>query len=277
MKLTLGLSMLFLLGACSSSQDAEKPYAAAELPQTLDIAMMSSFRTEENKQRDQYQHPLETLKFFGLKPDMTVVEVYPGTGWYTEIIAPYVAEKGKYIMAVPSYDANKPKQIDNDMKIKLWMNNHPEAAKSMSAVEFDVPEKTQIAPENSVDMIVSFENVHIWRAQKNERKAFNAFFKALKPGGILGVVAHRELEDRWDPEAKRGYIREKDLVNFGLRAGFLLVATSEINANKKDTKNHPAGVHSLPPTLALGDQDRAKYLAIGESDRLTLKFIKPKK
>lgn len=277
MKLTLGLSMLLLAGACSSKKEVETKPVARELPSSVDLAVISSFRTEENRKRDVYRNPEKTLKFFGLKPNMTVVEIYPEDGWYTEIIAPMVAEKGKYIMAVPAYDAAKKDDIANDLKMKMWINNNSEAAKSMSAVTFEPPHKTKLAPDNSVDMILSFENVHKWRMEKTERKAFKAFYEALKPGGILGVVAHRELADRWDPTARRGYIREKDVVNFGLRAGFLLVAQSEINANPKDNKNHPEGVWTLPPTLRLGEKDKAKYMAIGESDRMTIKFMKPRK
>lgn len=275
MKLTLPLSMLLLLGACSTKPE-EKPKAKADLPTTVEQAVNSDFRTEENKKRDIYRHPVETLNFFGIKPDMTVVEIAPGAGWYMEIIAPLVAPKGKYIMAAPSTNPEKPYTLDNEKKIKDWMSAHPEVAKNMSIVSFDLP-KVELAPENSVDMILTFRNVHNWRGNKTEKQAFQAFFKALKPGGVLGVVEHRELPNRYDPTAKRGYVREKDVINMGLRAGFNLVAKSEINANPKDTKTHPEGVWTLPPSLKLGEKDKDKYMAIGESDRMTLKFVKPAK
>ena len=276
MKLTLALSML-ILGACSSNKPAEVTKPKAVLPTTLQEAVSSNYRTDENKKRDVYRHPLETLAFFGLKPEMTVVEVYPGSGWYTEIIAPFVAQKGKYIMAAPTSNPEKPYTVANELKIKEWMTRNPEVNQNVTLATFDLPKKTDIAPDNSADMVVTFRNVHNWMTIKAENDAFNTFYKALKPGGVLGVVEHREIPTKKDPKAKSGYVREKDVIDMALKAGFKLVAKSEINANPKDTKNHPEGVWTLPPSLKLGEKDKEKYLAIGESDRMTLKFIKPLK
>lgn len=265
-----------LVSACSTKK-TEAPKKQVALPQTIEEAVASSFRTEENKKRDQYRHPVETLKFFGLKPEMTVIEIYPGGGWYTEVIAPFMAQKGKYIMAAPTVNPEKPYTVANDQKIKTWMSLYPEVARNTTMVAFDLPEKTELAPENSADMVVTFRNVHNWITIKAEKEAFKAFYKALKPGGVLGVVEHREHPNKYDPLAKNGYVRAKDVIKMATDAGFRLAAKSEVNANPKDTKDYPEGVWTLPPGLKLGEKDKDKYLAIGESDRMTLKFVKPKK
>lgn len=264
---------LMLLGACASKTEKAKPV----LPTSITEAVASNYRTAENTKRDIYRHPSETLAFFGLKPDMNVVEIFPGTGWYMEIIAPLVTPKGKYTMAIPTVNTEKPYQVANDKKIKDWLAAHPEVASNMTTATYDLPAKTELGPENSADLVVTFRNVHNWMTLKAEKNAFASFFKVLKPGGVLGVVEHRELPNKYDPLAKSGYVREKDVVKMAQKAGFRLVAKSEINANPKDTKNHPEGVWTLPPSLKLGDKDKEKYLEIGESDRMTLKFIKPVK
>ncbi len=274
MKLNLMISALLLLGACSSKKpDASK----AQLPKTLEAAVNSKYRTEENKKRDIYRHPRETLSFFGLKPEMTVVEIYPGAGWYMEVIAPFVAQKGKYIMATPSSNPERPYTVVNEQKIQKWMSLHLEVSRNMVVSTFNLPKAKDIAPPNSADMVVTFRNVHNWMTNKFEKEAFASFFKVLKPGGVLGIVEHRELRTKRDPLAKSGYVRESDVIRMAQKAGFQLVAKSEINANPKDTKNHPQGVWTLPPSLRLGNKDKEKYLTIGESDRMTLKFIKPMK
>lgn len=273
MKLPLMISALLLVGACSTKKETPK----AELPDTIAAAVASKYRTEENKRRDIYRHPAETLAFFGIKPDMTVVEIYPGAGWYMEIIAPLVAQKGKYIMATPSSNPEKPYTVVNEQKIQTWMSLHLEVSRNMVISTFNLPKAQEIAPENSADMVVTFRNVHNWMTNKFEKEAFASFFKVLKPNGVLGIVEHRELPNKRDPLAKSGYVREQDVIKMAQAAGFRLVAKSEVNANPKDLKNHPEGVWTLPPSLKLGDKDKDKYLAIGESDRMTLKFIKPAK
>lgn len=261
---------LILISACS-----HKTQDKASLPKTLDEAVANTARTPENKARDMYRHPAETLAFFGIKPDMTVVEISPGAGWYLEILAPYLSEKGKYIMANPTPQESRPYMAANEQKIKNWADENSHV--NIHKVTFDLPHKTELAPANSVDAVVTFRNVHNWVSMKAEKEAFKAFYKALKPGGVLGVVEHRELPNKKDPLVKSGYVREQDVINMAKAAGFRLVAKSEVNANPKDTKNHPAGVWTLPPSLRLGEKDRAKYVSIGESDRMTLKFVKPKK
>lgn len=263
----LFLSMLFVISGCSNSN------RGPELPDSLEEALQGTFRSPENMKRDSYRHPQETLEFFGLTPEMTVLEISPGAGWYTEIIAPLLSEHGRYIMALPV--ADKPYFKDMEERINSWKEKFP-----MVKVEkalFSPPSIIELPAAGSVDMVLTFRNVHNWMAKSGEKAAFAAFYKVLKPGGILGVVEHRALPSQEDKFAKSGYVRESDLIEMAADAGFALMATSEINANPRDSKDHPAGVWTLPPTLRLGEENRDKYLAIGESDRMTLKFIKPKK
>lgn len=266
------LSCLVILSACSGLMKKKTGFS-----ESLQDAVESDLRTESNKARDKYRHPAETLAFFGLKPNMHVVEIYPGSGWYMEIIAPYVAQKGKYVMAMPYTDRKKAYMVANEEKIMNWMKNNPEVSMKMTIKGYDLPTRTELGAENSADMVLTFRNVHNWITLKAEKAAFASFYKVLKPGGVLGVVEHRELPNKYDPLAKNGYVREKDVIKMAEKAGFKLVAKSEINANPKDTKNHPEGVWTLPPSLRLGEKDKEKYLEIGESDRMTLKFIKPAK
>lgn len=263
------LGSLILLGACSSKPDPLK------LPETIEEAVTkSNYRAPLNKARDVYRHPVETLEFFGLTPEMTVVEVAPGQGWYMEILAPLLAVKGRYIMAAPI--ADKPYFKTNEELINAWKGKFPQVGSKMETAIFSPPSKIVFPKAETADMVLTFRNVHNWMTAKGEEQAFKAFYDVLKPGGILGVVEHRALPSQEDPLAKSGYVREQDVIELAARAGFKLVGSSEINANPKDTKDHPEGVWTLPPALKLGDKNREKYLAIGESDRMTLKFMKPK-
>lgn len=262
------ISLLLILGSCSSKKDAP------ELPDSLEEAVKQSpFRSSENIKRDKYRHPLETLEFFGLQSDMTVLEVSPGRGWYMEILAPLLTEEGKYIMAIPV--ANKPYFKAMEETINNWKEQFP-MVKTEKAI-FSPPHNIQFPKNGSVDLVLTFRNVHNWLSQSGEKAAFKAFFKVLKPGGILGVVEHRALPSQEDKFSKNGYMREADVMEIAAEVGFVLVGTSEINANPKDTKDHPHGVWSLPPSLKGGDADKEKYLSIGESDRMTIKFMKPKR
>ena len=242
--------------------------APKTLPTTLNDAVYSTYRTPENQKRDIYRHPKETLEFFGVTPTMTVVEIWPSGGWYTEILAPYLSAQGKYIISDPPADPNgytKPRQA--------WMAQNPHIAEKVVTTNFLAPTHVAIAEPSSVDMVLTFRNVHNW---EDKAAAFQAFYTALKPGGILGVVDHRaHATKKLDP--KSGYVREKDVIALAKKAGFQLAASSEINANSADSTFHPAGVWTLPPRLRLGEQDKQKYLTIGESDRMTLKFVKPLK
>lgn len=264
---SLLLFALIFTSACGSKKDPLK------IPETLEEAVSSGYRNPENMKRDKYRHPVETLNFFGITPEMTVVEVAPGQGWYMEILAPYLAENGKYIMAAPV--ADKPYFKTNEEIINAWKARYPKVSAKMGSAVFSPPNQIQFPANNTVDMVLTFRNVHNWMTARGEKQAFKAFFDVLKPGGVLGVVEHRALPTQEDPLAKSGYVREQDVIELAVKAGFKLAGTTEINANPKDTKNYPEGVWTLPPSLRLGDKDKDKYLSIGESDRMTLKFIKP--
>ena len=231
-------------------------------------------RSPENQSRDQYRHPTQTLSFFDVKPHHTVVEIWPGGGWYTEILAPLVFEEGKLIAA--HFPADSPVAFFSKSRKKY--ENRIEQQAEVSKVElvnFAPPTLTNIAEKNSVDRVLTFRNVHNWMRNNGEQAAFNGFYKALKPGGILGVVEHRAPSDFSKAKMiESGYVSEAYVIALAEKAGFKLMAKSQINANKKDTKIHPKGVWTLPPSLRLGEQDKQKYLEIGESDRMTLKFIK---
>lgn len=238
-------------------------------------AVKGDHRSEKNSVRDLYRKPLETLSWLGLKDDMTVVEITPGGGWYTEILAPYLREKGTFYAA--GFDASS--TVDyfrrNAKAFNEKLANNPAIYDKVIVTELAPPTKTRIAPFGSVDMVLTFRNVHSWMSASNSDETLAAMYTALKPGGILGVVEHRGPSDiKQDPKAKSGYVSEAYTIAMAEKAGFKLVEKSELLANSKDTKNHPKGVWTLLPTLSLGDQQRQQYLAIGESDRMLLKFVK---
>jgi predicted methyltransferase len=236
----------------------------------LNVALSAPHRSAENKARDKYRHPRETLNFFGVKPNLNVVEVYPGGGWYTEILAPYLANSGTYTVAAPLG-----RGTDNITK-KLMAS--PNIYGKVKLATFPMKEGgTAVAP-GSADVVLTFRNVHNWRfgGKDAAQEAFNQMYAMLKPGGTLGVVEHR-LPETMDSakEEKSGYMKVSSVILFASAAGFKLVAQSKINANPKDTHDYPKGVWTLPPNYAEGDVNKAKYAAIGESDRMTLKFRKP--
>jgi predicted methyltransferase len=234
----------------------------------------ASHRSPANVMRDRFRHPVETLAFFGVREDSTVVEILPGSaGYYMEILAPYLKGKGRYIAA--SRDAAAAPQYLADHR-KLLARLEAEAALYGKVVvtQFNA-DLHAIAPPGRADFVLTFRNLHNWVERKEVEDALRAFHRALKPGGVLGVVDHRGRDDMpQEAQMKSGYVRQDVAVALIESAGFRLVAASEINANPKDTKDHPEGVWSLPPTYRLKDKDRAKYAAIGESDRFTLKFVK---
>ena len=252
---------------------------AASVAQTeIEKAIAGAYRLDTNRSRDIYRHPRETLMFFGLAPHLHVVEVWPGGGWYTEILAPVLRENGKLYAAHYFVDESTPPNTRNARAAYLEkLAKHPAIYDKVVVTALHVPKHTQIAPKASVDLVLTFRNVHNWSAQGNDEAAFKAFYDALKPGGVLGVVEHRAQEGTSMQEMKRtGYITETYVIRLAERAGLKLVSRSEINANARDTRDHAHGVWSLPPSLSGGAQDRDKYLAIGESDRMTLKFVKPR-
>jgi len=273
-----------LLAACGNrsapAPEAPPPPAAAAATQpaapTLAAIVAGEHRSAENRARDAARHPVETLEFFGLRPDMTVIEIWPGTGWYTEILAPYLRDHGRYIAAHWDPEA-KPEFIRNSVRaFKEKLAARPDLYGKVEVVVLAPPEKTEMTAAESVDMVLTFRNIHNWMASDQAPGVFAAIYRVLKPGGILGVVEHRAPADQpQDPKAKTGYVREDHAIALARAAGFVLEAASEVNANPKDTKDHEGGVWALPPTLRHGDKDRDKYLAVGESDRFTLRFRKP--
>jgi predicted methyltransferase len=258
---------LLLAISCLSAQ-------ADEHSSALGKAIAGQQRSAEHKARDKYRHPQETLEFFDVKDNMTVVEVWPGAGWYTEILAPYLRDKGKLYAAHFSADAEEPyfKKGLKDFVDKL--HDQPKVYGKVELTALQSPELLQIAPDGSADRVLTFRNVHNWMKSDQAAAVFSAMYKALKPGGILGVVEHRNnaLKPQ-DTQAESGYVSEDYVIALARNAGFEFLGKSEINANSKDTKDYP--VWALPPSLALKDKDREKYLAIGESDRMTIKFMKP--
>ena len=249
--------------------------AAPALAGPVETAMAGAWRSDANKARDAYRHPAQTLKFLGVKPGQTVVEISPAGGWYTEILAPAMRGNGKYVagLANPLASVNAAKSVET-FKTKFA----DKAIYGDIAVGTFGKGVTDIVEPGSADVVLTFRNVHNWHMAGWDQEAFNLFFKALKPGGTLGVVEHRLPEARADADMKSsGYMKVSYVKMLAEKAGFKLAGSSEINANAKDTKDYPKGVWTLPPNYAEGDATKAKYAAIGESDRMTLKFVKPKK
>ena len=240
----------------------------------LEQAVNGDHRSAKNKARDQYRHPVETLNFFGFTPNMTVVEITPGGGWYTEILAPALKGKGK-LYGAHYPDTGEDNYFSNSRKklVKKLASN--KVFNDVVLTDFVPRKQSKLAPQGSADLVLTFRNLHNWKDAGVEQ-VFKDAFTALKPGGVLGVVEHR-LPAGIAPEKAKGYVSETKTIKQAKAAGFRFAGSSEINANPKDMAQHPKGVWTLPPSLALGETDKAKYLAIGESDRMTLKFVKPEK
>lgn len=236
--------------------------------------LSGAHRRPANVARDLHRHPAEGLHFFGVKRDSVVVEILPGSGgYYMEILAPYLRDKGRYI-AADRHDAAPPQYVADRERLLARLKAEPALYGKVVVTKFNADQE-EIAPPGSADFVLTFRNLHNWIERGEIEGALRAFHRALKPGGILGVVDHRGRTDQTqEAQMKSGYVREDFAIAVIEKAGFRLAGRSEVNANPKDTKDHPAGVWSLPPTYRLKDQDRAKYQAIGESDRFTLKFEK---
>lgn len=241
----------------------------------LEQILAASHRPAENRARDPFRHPEETLLFFGIRPDMHVVEVWPGNGWYTEILAPLLRDQGQLYAAHMDATASEyAKSLTANFREKLARN--PELYGKVVVTTLAATAASPIAPPDSIDLVVTFRNLHNWMMFGWDRAAFEAMYKALKPGGVLGVVEHRgNPAVAQDPKASSGYVNEDYAIELIESAGFKLAGRSQINANPKDTRDYEKGVWALPPNFANGAEDRERYQSIGESDRFTLKFVKP--
>jgi predicted methyltransferase len=260
--------------ACACPSAAPSPGTGAELVQ----AFANPARTEAFRARDRYRHPRETLEFFDVTPEMTLVEIWPGQGWYTEILAPYLRDHGHYYAAgyVVSAEQSPQWRKDDAAEFAAKLKAAPQLYDKVIVTELGLPDRWEMAPPGSADRVLTFRNIHNWIAGGYEQQMFAAMSRALKPGGIAGVVEHRANPGATLAQMKQsGYVTEAYVIQLAESAGLKLQARSEINANPKDSKDYAQGVWTLPPTLKLGDQDRQKYLDIGESDRMTLRFVKP--
>lgn len=274
------------LVGCGRKKADEAPKALAKAAsETIETAVGGDWRSSADRARDMWRHPAESLKFWELKPGQTVVEFWPGAGWYTEILAPFLAStKGKLYAPTLQADASDPAAAE---VAEAYRRKLSEKSKLYGAVEITAfgPTSGPVAPAGSADLVLFLRNVHNWMAAGIAEKAFRDALAALKPGGVLGVEEHRGEAGRiQDVLAADGYVQEAYVVQMAQEAGFILAGSSEINANPKDTKDHPFGVWTLPPTRLSAPRgepaepgfDHSKYDAIGESDRMTLKFMKPK-
>ena len=273
--LALAVSAFALAAAACAPVEAEPPAFAEEHNMALLNAIDASTRTPANVARDRYRHPYETLSFFGVRPTDTVVEIWPGGGWYTEILAPYVLQGGgRYYAAAAGANGH------NGVRRLIEANPSLYGGARLVAFPATQPDHERV-PDGSADVVLTFRNVHNWLGSEGRdpmaEEAFRQMYAMLRPGGTLGVVEHRLPEDQTGvAEATSGYVRVSTVRRLAEAAGFRFVAESELNANPNDSHDHPEGVWTLPPTLRLGDTDRERYLAIGESDRMTLRFIKPR-
>lgn len=274
---TLGVLMILLAAATPSAAFDAATEAA------VDAAINGDHRTPEAKARDVFRKPKEVLGFLGFRSDMTVVEIWPGSGWYTSILAPALKERGTFYAAQYSVNPRYGYQRRYFGAFMTMLGNNPDLYRQVRVTHLSLPYQLEVAPPGTADLVVTFRNVHNWLTAGYGKgrfadAAFTAVYDALKPGGVLGIVDHRWPDPATeDPDHRNGYISRELTIALAEAAGFRLVAESDILANPKDTHDHPQGVWTLPPTLALGDKDREKYLAIGESDRFLLKFEKPAK
>ena len=291
------LPLTLALAACGST-DAPAPVASAPAPEKaapldqpaqptppqsandllagkLDGVLAGDWRSQENKARDAYRHPKQTLEFFGIKPTDTLIEITPGGGWYAQILAPLLQGSGTYVAAVSKPKNAAGEAAQDKSALQKMFEADPQHYGAAKTVEFDGAAPVLGAP-GSADAVLTFRNVHNWVMADTAPAMFKAFYAVLRPGGVLGVVDHRAADGATLAAVKSsGYLPTAAVIKLATDAGFKLDERSEINANPADDHDHPKGVWTLPPTLALGDTDRAKYQAVGESDRMTLRFVKP--
>lgn len=280
-RLSLGLALIAALS--TSGAMAMTPLTQSDAVDTastaaLDDVLKGEWRDPANAARDGFRHPRETLSFFGVAPDQTVIEITPGGGWYAEILAPYLRDDGQYIAAVVDPAAvaegrGRDYQQRARSGLEAKFTGAPAQYGKAKIVAYD-PAAPVFGPAGSADAVLTFRNVHNWRMSDQAEGMFQGFFAVLKPGGVLGVVEHRAASDV-SADDRSGYVSEQQVIALAEAAGFRLDAKSEINANPRDSKDHPNGVWTLPPSNNHEEADRAKYQAIGESDRMTLRFVKP--
>jgi predicted methyltransferase len=255
------------------------PALAGTTEAALRAAVASPERAEADRARDAARHPVETLLFFGLEPDMRVLELWPGRGWYTEILGPVLREKGE--LSVTNADPNGPQdEYSHKMarEYAAWLAKNEARIGKVNAIVVAPPDRISLGDANRLDLVVTFRNNHSWLNGGYQDAVYREVFRVLKPGGVLGVVQHRApVGADAAVSAKSGYVPEAEVIAAAEAAGFVLAAKSEINANPRDTKDYPKGVWTLPPGFAEGEKDREKYAAIGESDRMTLRFVKPER
>jgi predicted methyltransferase len=284
----LGGALATTVAACGSAETppATSPSTSASTESSpvdakLRAALAGPQRTEAEKARDVYRHPRETLEFFGLRDDMSVVELSPGEGWYTAVLAPVLVDHGK--LSVTTSDPNGPPESEATQNAKALLGRFAKSPDAFGKVNPMVvrwrgTDPVSLGPDGSADMVLTFRNAHNWLEAGMFDKVLAAALKVLKPGGVLGLTDHR-ANAGGPTDAKTigatGYVPEAFVIAQVEAAGFKLAGKSEVNANPKDTKDYPKGVWTLPPSYELKDVDHAKYQAIGESDRMTLKFVKP--
>ncbi len=284
MRRIAALAAALTLAACAQTPKTDTPPAAEASPAAaeqpadpLAAAIAGNWRDPKNVARDQYRQPRETLTFFGLQPGQTVIEITPGAGWYSEILAPYLRGNGTYIAAVVDPMAvaegrSRDYQQKNKAGLEAKFAAAPAQYDGARVVAYD-PKAPVFGPANSADLVLTFRNVHNWRSAGQAEGMFKGFHAVLKPGGTLGVVEHRAAADV-PADDKTGYVGEAQVIAMAEAAGFELAQKSEINANPRDTKDHPNGVWTLLPVGRHDPEDAQKYQAIGESDRMTLRFVK---
>ena len=286
----IALSLLMALSACKTTEPAQpdpapaqttaakteaaKPAENVDSADALRAAVDNPTRTQEERTRDAYRHPYETLTFLEVKPEHEVLELWSGGGWYTHILAPYLAESGRLHVTVYPEDSEKEyrRKMTQDMSAYLAANQYTDSVNVITLNTDDL----SFGVEDQVDVVLTFRNVHNWVKGGFDQKVYEQAYKALKPGGVFGVIEHRGPKGMTrEQSATSGYMDQDQVIKDVQAAGFQFVESSEVNANPNDTKDHPEGVWTLPPSLRLKDTDRDKYVTIGESDRMTLKFMKP--
>jgi len=274
-----------LLPACSAR--ISEPLESSN-QKLLQKVLEADHRSEQEQIRDQYRHPLQTLAYFDVRPSHTVVEIWPGGGWYTKVLAPYLKDEGQYYGAGFAVSLQRTPRWREKMQsaYNQMLLADPKVYGNPIVTELAYPERVSIAPEGSVDRIVTFRNVHNWIRADQAKAMFEIFYRTLKPGGVLGVVQHRAATGTSLSQMKKtGYVTEDYVAELGTKVGFSLAGKAQINANVLDARDHPHGVWSLPPTFRTCKKIKApeakaqcfdKYRAIGESDRMTLRFVKPR-